>query len=515
MQSFAGDQGDAARDGGRTASSAETAAIVIDTIAEITKYPKEILTPTSRFEEDLGIDSLKRAEIVTVLFDRFGMAPPGDLKALGPLPPTIGELIGFAIGYAGRSNSSVPGQDAPSDGGREERLNRNDIQTGRYSKEVVERGVIDTIAEITRYPRDILIARARFDEDLGIDSLKRTEIIAALLGRFGDAPDKFSDLGPAPRTIGELVSLAFTYVTNPGERRFAPSAEGGDAAGFRPLSPPPNGAFGTISRAVPLTSSRPGAMTVAPRLFEGKLALISGSGHGLGKVIAKQMAGLGAHVIINSFHSRQRGEQTTEEILAGNGKATHLWGSFANTEHIKTIFAEIEQRFGRLDYYVHNASDGAIMSLDKVTEAHWEKAFRSNIVGYHLSAMQAAKLMQRSPGGRIVALSCPGAQRYLEYFGCMGPVKAALESLTMYLARELAGYGVHVNAVSAGPIYGERMSSYPDRERLVPYWESLSANGRLGDPEEIADAVIFLLSPAARRVSGSTLLVDGTAAQKI
>jgi NAD(P)-dependent dehydrogenase (short-subunit alcohol dehydrogenase family)/acyl carrier protein len=516
---------------------ARTATIVIDTIAEATRYPKEILTLSSRFDEDLGIDSLKRAEIVTVLLDRFGAPVPVDLKALGPPPLTIGELTDFAVGYLGRSHHSMAVQNAARDGGSAapslawpdkpdrsdlralepiEQVNANGrkaIEVGRLSREEVERLVIDTIAEVARYPQEILTADARFDEDLGIDPLKRTEIVAKLFERYGATA---GDLGPAPLTIGELTSIAFAYVNNPRENRLPPSADRSNTAGFRPLGPSTNArTLRNESQGAAFAGFRAGAMAVAPRLFDGKLALVSGSGHGLGKVIAKQLAELGAHVIINSFHSRERGEQTTEEILTGDGKATHLWGSFANAEHINKIFHEIEQRFGQLDYYVHNASDGVIASLDKVTEAHWEKAFRSNIVGYHLSAMRAAKLMQRSGGGIIVALSCPGAQRYLEYFGCLGPVKAALESLTMYLAREFAPHGVRVNAVSAGPIYGERMSSYPDRDRLVPYWESLSANGRLGDPEEIADAVIFLLSPAARRVNGSTMLVDGAAAQKI
>src|SRR5262249_37679302 len=147
---------------------------------------------------------------------------------------------------------------------------------------------------------------------------------------------------------------------------------------------------------------------------------------------------------------------TTNEIRSEFGQATHLWGSVAHVDHINQTFREIERRFGRLDYYVHNAADGMLVRLEQAKESHWEKAFRTNVVGYHLCAMQAARIMQRNGGGRIVALSSTGARRYLENYGVMGPVKAAVETLTMYLARELGPCNVQVNAVSACPIYGER-----------------------------------------------------------
>lgn len=533
--------------------------IVIDTLVEITRYPREILSPEAKFDEDLGIDSLKRLEIVTALLNRFGQAPR-DLKELGPLPMTVGELTKFAIRYVDRSAGTGAGGPVsnggtrrpsealaaptgrafkerepvtprPSGNGARFRPNvvdvigevrsdgHHDRHGGAPSLSGTEKTVIDVLAEITRYPREILTPEAQLDEDLGIDALKHAEIVTALLNRIGQAPTDLNELEPLPLTVGALMNFAADYIgRSNGVSESATNDRDVTATIRRALEP----ASETVVRSghgsdpPPLSQPAPGeTKTGIARALEGKVALITGSGHGLGKVIARQMAELGAHVIINSFHSRDRGEQTTEEILAGHGKATHLWGSFANGRHINKVFDEIEKRFDRFDYYVHNASDGAITSLDRVTEAHWEKAFRTNIVGYHLSALRAARLMQRSGGGRIVALSSPGAQRYLEYFGVLGPVKAALESLTMYLACELGSYNVQVNAVSAGPVYGERLTNYPDSDRLIPYWESLTPDGRLGDPEEISEAVIFLLTAAARKINGSTLLVDGAASQRM
>jgi NAD(P)-dependent dehydrogenase (short-subunit alcohol dehydrogenase family) len=207
----------------------------------------------------------------------------------------------------------------------------------------------------------------------------------------------------------------------------------------------------------------------------------------MGCIIAKQLAELGAHVITVSPDVAARSE-------AADGQAIAVRGSLASSEDVERLFRAIEERFESLDYYVHNAADEVITSLDKATENDWEKVFRTDIVGYHLAALRAAKLMKKRGGGRIVALSSPAAHRYIEHYGVMGPVKAALESLTMYLAQELAAYNIQVNSVSAALPHGEQQPA------------SL---------EEAADAAIFLLTDAARKVNGSAMVVDGGWSQRI
>jgi NAD(P)-dependent dehydrogenase (short-subunit alcohol dehydrogenase family)/acyl carrier protein len=413
------------------------------------------------------------------------------------------------------ANESAPGRSIRGSNGSDPTANRAAGWTAGMDGESAEKAsavapsraeaakiVVDTIADITRYPRDILTPEARFDDDLGIDSLKRAEIVTALLNHFGEAPPDLKALGPPPLTVGEMIDFAQTYLAKSSAvvAKDAPAAPQPPAdVSIRPT---------TLSRAVP-ELPRPGPVwakkVAADRPLEGRVALITGSGDGFGKIIARQMAELGAQVIINPSHSREHGEETDREILAGNGQATHAWSSLAGTDHIERSFREIEERFDRLDYYVHDAADQVIASLDKATESQWEKAFRSNVITYHLCAMRAAKLMQKSGGGRIVALSSASARRYMEHYGVMGPVKAALETLTMYLAQELARYNVQVNAVAAGPAYGEQPAPHPESPR---------GDGWLGNPEEISEAVIFLLTTAAR-INGSTMVVDGGWSQRI
>jgi acyl transferase domain-containing protein/NAD(P)-dependent dehydrogenase (short-subunit alcohol dehydrogenase family)/acyl-CoA thioesterase FadM len=245
------------------------------------------------------------------------------------------------------------------------------------------------------------------------------------------------------------------------------------------------------------------------RPIDGKVALVTGSGRGIGKVIVQRLADLGAQVVVNSFHSRDQGERTTAEILARGGKAVHLWGSVANPSHLQRIFSEIERRFDGLDYFISNASAGVFAPLIEVTPEHWDRCFRTNVVALHQGALLAAPLMRRRGGGKILALSSVGAQLCFDYFGCVGPVKAAVEALVRYLAVELAADGIQVNTVTAGPVKGDLLDSFPGR----PRWERLVPRQRMITEDESAEPVLFLLTHDG--MNGASLLVDAAGSLRL
>ncbi len=245
------------------------------------------------------------------------------------------------------------------------------------------------------------------------------------------------------------------------------------------------------------------------QLVANKVAIVTGSGRGLGKDIASYLAELGATVVVNSFHSRDLGIRTAAEINDAGGEAVHVWGSVANPEHVDTIFREVEERYGALDFFVSSASNGMLARLEDITPEHWEKAFRTNVVGLHQSAMRAAKLMRRRGGGKIITLSSPAAHGYVDYFGCMGAVKAAVESLTRSLAIELAKDNIQVNCVSPGPVYGELLQKWPESERLVKQWEGNTAYGKLCEARDVSHFVAYLLSEPVKLFTGSVLSLDG------
>jgi enoyl-[acyl-carrier protein] reductase III len=529
--------------------------------AEVTRYPAEVLDPAADLEDDLGIDSVKRAEILAVFRDRFGLPEtlqiaPEQLRTINSIsevvrgamsgqapsaPSAVAEVTAFsatplAAALApgnGPVSVAVPPPPAPLGSG--------------LSRERVSSLVLEAMAEITHYPPDVLVFEADLEDDLGIDSDKLAKVVAVVRSRLGIPDVAASTPRPIARTVGELVAAAQGMLQLPAAavppavrpasapRTPAPAltvaALGGPANGPAPRIPngrangAGNGPAWSLFDREPLEPALerwPGAVPgprtfkahTNARPFEGKVALITGSGHGLGRAIAVRLADLGARVIVNSFHSRERGDQTAQEIRAAGGDAHHIWASVAKPEALKDMFEEVGGRYGKLDFFVSNASNGMIAPLEYITLEHWDRAFRTNVVALHQGAMLAAKLM-RPRGGRIVTISSPGAHRYVPYFGCMGTVKAAMESLTRYLAIELGPDNIQVNCISAGPIYGELLNKFPEADRLIPYWESLAAGKRLAEEKDLAHFVMYLLSEESHWITGSVLLADSGGTQRI
>jgi NAD(P)-dependent dehydrogenase (short-subunit alcohol dehydrogenase family) len=237
------------------------------------------------------------------------------------------------------------------------------------------------------------------------------------------------------------------------------------------------------------------------------VAFVSGSGRGLGRATVLELARRGAAVAVNSFHHRDAGEQTAQDVRDAGGTAEHLWGSMARADHVDRVFDELGARFGRLDFFVHSASDGAFTRLADATEEQWLKSFRTNVAGLHRAALRAAALM-RPRGGRILTLSSAFADAVVDYFGVQGTVKAAVEALTRFLARELRPDGVAVNCVSFASLDGEVMRLYPEAARINGRVERASLHGRRSDDAEAARTLAMLLGEDAAPVTGAVLRFD-------
>ena len=377
------------------------------------------------------------------------------------------------------------------------------------SKDTLTR-VVDCIATTTRYPKTLLIAKADLENDLGIDSVKRLEIIVALEQQFALKLDT-EERDPSVRTIGNIA----TWIEGVAERQ-RPKQVSRQSLERRIPSAARNEQNHIIHDAAPRLSapphfspgrSEPESATPAKPL-SGRVALVTGSGRGIGRTIARVLASRGATVVVNSFHSREQGEQTTAEIKAQGGSAVHHWGSVANPNHVDQIFADIEQEFGQLDILVCNASDGKIGPFMELTGEDWDRAFRTNVTGHHHCAVKAAGLMRSGGRGSIITMSAVGASGYIDGLGSQGVVKAAVETLTRYLACELGPFGIRVNCVAGGPVYGDLLSKFPNARSTQDHWESITPDGELCSPMDLANAIAFLVSDDARGVNGSVWSVD-------
>jgi len=244
------------------------------------------------------------------------------------------------------------------------------------------------------------------------------------------------------------------------------------------------------------------------RNFEGQVALVTGGTRGIGRAIALRLARAGAAVAVNYSRSRESAEATAAEIRALGARALAVQADVGDRDAVHAMVETVAGEFGRIDVLVNSAARGlerpraAIDSLPK----HLHHTMDVNLFGPWFAAQAAVKHMP--DGGAIVNLLSPGSDRYLPKYAPVGVSKGALESLTKYLAVELAPRGIRVNAVSAGLVEGTDGVRMMD-EDIVGGYEAKIPAGRHVHPDDVADAVLFLASPAAAMIVGQVLLVDG------
>jgi NAD(P)-dependent dehydrogenase (short-subunit alcohol dehydrogenase family)/acyl carrier protein len=467
---------------------------VRDVFCAVTRYPIDILEPQVSLEEDLGIDSVKLGEVFAVLREKHGLPAAMDLprEQLKTIAGIAESLRTYVSEKLASSPAPPPTVELPAPAATPA------SQTSAHVSENLAERVRAIFAEVTRYPIDILEPTASLEEDLGIDSVKLGEVFAVLRERY-HLPEGLDVPRESTKTIGtisEALGKHFDALQDRGAHN-VPGTSNIHSNGTG------------LAEACIVEAKPPAVHTRENRPFEGKIALVTGSGHGLGKDVAVYLASLGATVIVNSFHSREQGVKTVEEIVAAGGKAIHAWGSVASPQHVESIFKQIEQTFGGLDFFVSNASNGMLARLEDLTPEHFEKAYRTNVIGLHQCALGAINLMKRRGGGKIITLSSPASHGYVDYFGCMATVKAAVESLTKTMAIEFARYNIQVNCVSPGPIYGDLLNKWPESNRLIAEWEQATVCDRLCVDRDVSHFIAYLLGDEVKLFTGSVLVMDG------
>lgn len=484
---------------------------VKEIFAQVTRYPSEILDPQVSLEEDLGIDSVKLGEIFSVLREEYHLPekigiPPEKLKTMAGITEALylflserglADSDGLAPSQLNTESKEELVETKPVDS---KSLPVSSINSQKFDRDTLAAEVLDIFGKVTRYPKEILDPQANLEEDLGIDSVKLGEIFSVIREKY-DLPPEIEIPPEKLKTIATIIEALYEKLPN-----LSTTVQNQISEVIVPSQNEDNGSYGVYSNSIKESFA---SLNSEKRPFEGKIAFVSGSGRGLGKDIAIYLADLGANVIVNSFHSRDKGEETTQEIKSKGNKAYHLWGSMANSSQVHTMFDQIEETYGKLDFFISSASNGMLASLEEITVEDWEKAFRTNIIGLHQSALRAVKLMKKAGGGKIITLSSPAAHGYVEYFGCMGCVKAAVESLTRSLAIEFSKFNIQVNCVSPGPVYGELLNKWPESERLIPQWEDNTPYGRLCKPRDVSHFIAYLLSEPVKLFTGSVLVMDG------
>lgn len=240
--------------------------------------------------------------------------------------------------------------------------------------------------------------------------------------------------------------------------------------------------------------------------FEGKTAVVTGGSRGIGSAISCQLAQCGARVFINYKENDEAASSTLKKIEAAGGNARLIKANLLYPDEIRSLFEQIAQG-GSLEILVHCAALGSFKPTTQLRANQWDLSLNTSARALLVCAQEAARLM--SPGSSITSISSLGSRRYVPAYGAIGVSKAALESLTRYLAVELGGRGIRVNAVSGGLVDGGSLHLHPKYQQLVNEATQRSALKRLGLPEDLARVVLFLASPLAGWITGQVIVADG------
>jgi len=245
--------------------------------------------------------------------------------------------------------------------------------------------------------------------------------------------------------------------------------------------------------------------------FSGKVALVSGSGRGIGRAIALHLARNGADVIVNFFRNRKPAQETLTEIEALGRRALLVKADVGDLDDLARLFDEVENSFGGLDIFIHNAASGYNRPVMEQRPKGWEWTMNINARALLFSAQRCKPLMEKRGGGAIVSITSPGSQRVLPEYVVVGASKAALEALTRYLAVELAPSGIVVNAVSPGMVATDALSHFESMRQsgIIEKTVARTPAGRLVSPEDVAHLVAFLSTPDAAMIRGQVIVIDG------
>jgi NAD(P)-dependent dehydrogenase (short-subunit alcohol dehydrogenase family) len=243
--------------------------------------------------------------------------------------------------------------------------------------------------------------------------------------------------------------------------------------------------------------------------FDGETAVVTGGGRGMGRAVSMRLAAEGARVVVAELNA-EHGEEVAADIRKAGGSAVAVAVDVSRTADVTRLFAEAVKAFETVDILVNNAGIAVARALVDYTEADWDRQMDVNVKGVFFCAQAAARLMIPRRRGRIVNFASTSA-----FVSSSKPEvaydtsKGAVRQMTVSLAAELAPHGINVNAVAPGTTATEMTKSSLATDEGMAWQLARIPMGRVGQPDDIASAVLFLCSREASYVTGHTLVVDG------
>jgi 3-oxoacyl-[acyl-carrier protein] reductase len=252
-----------------------------------------------------------------------------------------------------------------------------------------------------------------------------------------------------------------------------------------------------------------GGNIMASKKLAGKVAVVTGASKGIGAEIARRLADEGASVVVNYSSSKEGADRVVADIVGKGGKAVAVGANLAKKADIQRLFGEAKKAFGRLDILINNAGAYEFAPLAEVTPEHFHKLFDLNVLGLILSTQEAAKHFGPE-GGSIVNISSVVSTSAPPTASVYSATKAAVDAVTRSLAKELGPRKIRVNSINPGMVETEGFHAAgiadSDWRKQI---EMQTPLGRIGKPQDIAPAAVYLASSDAAWVTGETHYISG------
>lgn len=250
--------------------------------------------------------------------------------------------------------------------------------------------------------------------------------------------------------------------------------------------------------------------------MKGKTLVISGGTRGIGQAIVYEFAQAGVNIAFTYNSNEELAIAQVKDLEEKYGiKAKAYPLNILEPETYKDLFLEIDKDFDRVDFFISNAIIsgrpvvGGYTKFMKLKPRGINNIFTATVNAFVVGAQEAAKRMEKIGGGSIISLSSTGNLVYIENYAGHGTAKAAVETMVRYAAAELGCKGIRVNAVSGGPIETDALRAFTNYEEVRDITAKLSPLGRMGQPQDLAGACLFLCSDKASWITGHTMLIDG------
>ena len=242
--------------------------------------------------------------------------------------------------------------------------------------------------------------------------------------------------------------------------------------------------------------------------LEGKVAIVTGASSGIGRGIAHRFVEEGARVVVAGLPDG-RVPKVVEELMAKGGEALGVEADLGYAEQVERVFEATLERFGVLDVLVNNAGWASpVAHFLELDEAHWDRVIRTNLKSVYLCTHRAAQIFVRQGrGGCVITTSSFGAEKAHRMMAAYDSSKGGINAFTRTVAVDLAPFGIRVNAVGPGAIHTEEYE--PQGEEGKARRAAFVPLGRVGYPEDVAGAMVFLASDDASYITGQCIYVDG------